>query len=430
MGLLSGKLYGVVVEQPETWSGDTVEGWQCGLNYNADQNARLSVVGGELTVTFPAGPGGGSPPIPFVLALIANTNSSGGRFTGNAVEAGATHLEFDFYGEYEPAANLSIELRRTDYGANGTLFLTTVPVVAGSQRVSVPLTMPTFQILPALTSFFSPPYATEFQATLENITQIYIRITRSDDRRSDAPAEVYRIDNFQFAQRQAMDQTIEFPVIPDQVATNLIVLLAIADSDLPVTYAVMGPAVLDGNELQFTGAGTVAVTASQAGNQQYNAATPVTRSFSVSKALALVELSDLMQPYAGMPRAVQVSTVPAGLGVNVSYNGAPIPPALVGTYAVEAMIDEALFEGSDQGTLEIFQVIEGVVPAAEGQGVALSFRAMPGRLYELQASPDLSDANAWQAVPIVSVRGTGEIEQLADTNGHAGTMFYRLRVRD
>jgi hypothetical protein len=46
-----------------------------------------------------------------------------------------------------------------------------------------------------------------------------------------------------------------------------------------VTYTVTGPATLSGNKLTVTatGPGTITVTASQAGNVNYNAATPVTQ---------------------------------------------------------------------------------------------------------------------------------------------------------
>lgn len=96
-------------------------------------------------------------------------------------------------------------------------------------------------------------------------------------------------------------QTITFEPIDAQTATNVLVLSAIASSALPVTFALdSGPALLDpdGVTLTFTGAGTVSVTASQAGNEFYQPASDVTRSFSVSKAIPLIvelpEASDLL----------------------------------------------------------------------------------------------------------------------------------------
>ena len=58
--------------------------------------------------------------------------------------------------------------------------------------------------------------------------------------------------------------------------------------------------------------GTCTVTADQAGNADYNQASQKTQQFSVTKATATVNLSDLTQTYNGSPRAVTVATVPAG----------------------------------------------------------------------------------------------------------------------
>jgi len=59
-------------------------------------------------------------------------------------------------------------------------------------------------------------------------------------------------------------------------------LVAVASSGLPVSFAVTGGnayASINGSTLTVTGAGPVSVTATQAGNGNFNAATPVTRSF-------------------------------------------------------------------------------------------------------------------------------------------------------
>jgi formylglycine-generating enzyme required for sulfatase activity len=57
-----------------------------------------------------------------------------------------------------------------------------------------------------------------------------------------------------------------------------------ASSALPVTLSVKsGPAIILGNTVTLTGAGTVVLAANQAGNDNYNAATEVTTSITVSK---------------------------------------------------------------------------------------------------------------------------------------------------
>ena len=79
------------------------------------------------------------------------------------------------------------------------------------------------------------------------------------------------------------DQTIDFPPIADPFITNVVVLSATADSGLAVNFQViLGPALItNGNQLAFSSTGQVAVAASQAGEDNWNAAPPVMNAFEV-----------------------------------------------------------------------------------------------------------------------------------------------------
>lgn len=77
-------------------------------------------------------------------------------------------------------------------------------------------------------------------------------------------------------------QAVEFPPIPDQVATAVVPLVAYADSELEIVYTVVsGPAQVNGSLLTFTGAGEVSIAADQPGDANWLAAAPVTNSFTV-----------------------------------------------------------------------------------------------------------------------------------------------------
>jgi hypothetical protein len=93
-------------------------------------------------------------------------------------------------------------------------------------------------------------------------------------------AETWDNWNAWASEQRCTSQSIAFPAIssPQQVGA-VIALNATASSGLPVSYAVTGPASLSGNRLTVTGNGTVSVTASQAGDSTYCAATPVAQSF-------------------------------------------------------------------------------------------------------------------------------------------------------
>lgn len=82
------------------------------------------------------------------------------------------------------------------------------------------------------------------------------------------------------------DQTIAFDNPGDKTfGSTPFALSASASSGLPVTFSVVsGPATLGSSNLTLTGAGTVTVKASQAGNDSYNTAPDVEQTFNVAKA--------------------------------------------------------------------------------------------------------------------------------------------------
>jgi alpha-tubulin suppressor-like RCC1 family protein len=88
------------------------------------------------------------------------------------------------------------------------------------------------------------------------------------------------------------DQTIAFPAISDQLATDMVGLSATASSGLPVSFSVLeGPAsISDGTNLAFTGVGTVSVVASQAGDAYWNAASDATNTFNVVQGAPVIEV--------------------------------------------------------------------------------------------------------------------------------------------
>ena len=72
-----------------------------------------------------------------------------------------------------------------------------------------------------------------------------------------------------------------------------------------------------------------------------------------TKLTAAVALTNLSQSYNGSPAAVTATTEPAGLPVNVTYNGSATPPSAIGSYTVVATIDDATYQGTATGTLVI-----------------------------------------------------------------------------
>jgi len=115
-------------------------------------------------------------------------------------------------------------------------------------------------------------------------------------------------------------QTIAFHAIPNQIlGISPFPIAAPASSSLPVTFASTTPAVCKtaSGLVMLLKAGTCSITASQGGNISYGAATPVTRSFTVS-----VAKPGSLIASAGSPFAVGSQPYSAAVG---DFNGDGIP---------------------------------------------------------------------------------------------------------
>ena len=108
----------------------------------------------------------------------------------------------------------------------------------------------------------------------------------------------------------------------------------------------------EGSSTPPTAAGRYAVTATAATADSEGSATGL---LIVAKAPATVLLSGLAQTYDGNPRAVSAVTTPAGLAVDLTYDGQSEPPTEPGTYAVAAAVADANYEGTATGLLTVAQ---------------------------------------------------------------------------
>ena len=106
----------------------------------------------------------------------------------------------------------------------------------------------------------------------------------------------------------------------------------------------------NGSATAPTNAGSYAVVATLADPNYQSSASGT---LIIGKAAAAVSLTGLSQSYDGSPKPVTATTVPAGLTVNVTYNGAADTPSAVGSYAVVATINETNYQGGASGTLVI-----------------------------------------------------------------------------
>jgi polygalacturonase len=139
------------------------------------------------------------------------------------------------------------------------------------------------------------------------------------------------------------DQTINFASLPAAVNAGSPISFTLSTtggaSGNPVTFTVSGPATLSGNTLTTTGPGTISVTASQAGNDNYNAATPITQTIVVGT-VQLTTTAVLSNTGSGYQAVVTVTNSGNGTAQNVTLTTASLGaasgsvlPASLGTLA-------------------------------------------------------------------------------------------------
>jgi hypothetical protein len=155
-------------------------------------------------------------------------------------------------------------------------------------------------------------------------------------------------------------QTITFDPLEDKVYGDpAFALGATTSSGLPVNYTASGTCEVLGISVTIIGAGSCTITAHQAGNDSFEPAADVSRSFNIAKAPATITVGT-EYIYDGTFKSATVTTSPSPLsGVTLSYtlNGVPVAqPIDAGVYHVVATLDNPNYAAQPAtGTLTIRQ---------------------------------------------------------------------------
>jgi len=134
----------------------------------------------------------------------------------------------------------------------------------------------------------------------------------------------------------------------------------------------------------------------------------VTVEVQTERPFAEVSLQGLETVYDGTPRVVAVTTVPAGLAVEVTYNGQTEPPVDAGVYEVVAVVTEEPYLGSASGSLLVNratpQVSEAPVATALNQGQTLGESVLTGGSADVPGVFVFADGAAVPAPGVQSVQ--------------------------
>jgi hypothetical protein len=197
-----------------------------------------------------------------------------------------------------------------------------------------------------------------------------------------------RIDVPAFIGSVLVATPISGPCIGDCPATvTLSGLSQVYDGTPRVVTATTTPSGLsvvvtyDGSPTPPVAVGSYAVVATVS-DPNYVGSTNGTLVVSADVFPATVVLSGLSQTYDGTPRVVTATTAPSGLPVAVTYDGDPIPPVEVGSYAVVATVTDPSYAGSTAGTL----VVDPATAAVTLDGLSQVYDGTP-RVVTATTSP-------------------------------------------
>jgi len=174
-------------------------------------------------------------------------------------------------------------------------------------------------------------------------------------------------------------QTITFPALANTPFTSAPPTpAATASSGLPVSYAstTTGVCTISGSAITFVSAGTCSITASQAGDATYAAATPVTRTFNVTKGVNTISFPALPNTPFTSPPPTPAATASSGLPASYAstttgvckISGSTITFVSAGTCSITASQAGNANYAAATAVTQSFSVTAGECPESCAQG--------------------------------------------------------------
>jgi hypothetical protein len=153
-------------------------------------------------------------------------------------------------------------------------------------------------------------------------------------------------------QGRALSQTITFPAIPLQSYGAVVTLSATASSGLPVSFASTTPSVctVSGTTATMISVGTCSIEATQAGNNDYLAAPPVTRNPDVGRASQTITFATIPTQTYGAVLALS-ATASSGLTVSLASTTSTVC-TVSGTTATMIAVGTCIIQATQAGNTD------------------------------------------------------------------------------
>jgi hypothetical protein len=182
---------------------------------------------------------------------------------------------------------------------------------------------------------------------------------------------------------QAPSQTITFGALANKTYGDpSFTVSATASSGLAVTFGVTGNCSIVGNTVTITGAGSCSVTASQAGNANWPAATPVTQSFNIAKAVLTVTGDPKTKTYGQVNPALTATIAGLVNGDPASVvSGAPSLSTTAGQFSNVGSYPITVGVGTLAATNYTFSTVNGTLTITQAPSQTITFGALANKTY-------------------------------------------------
>ncbi len=156
---------------------------------------------------------------------------------------------------------------------------------------------------------------------------VEVTVSQAGNENYNAAAEAI---SFDVTDPAKMDQTISFAEITNKTFGDVpFELSGTSSSGLDVIFSVVsGPIAIDGTTVTISGAGSATIAANQSGDEDYNAAVEVTRTFTISKADQVITIEAIEDKLTSDDPFEVVATVDSDLELTYEVSG---PASLAGT---------------------------------------------------------------------------------------------------
>ena len=181
----------------------------------------------------------------------------------------------------------------------------------------------------------------------------------------------------------------------------------------------LGTVALSGGTASYSlgsvGAGNHSFNSSYSGDANFAGSNAPTYPLTIGQATALVTLGNLSATFDGTRKSVIATTNPAGLPVNITYNGSATAPTNAGSYTVAAAVNSSNYQGGTSGALIIAKAgsVTAIAsdipnPSVIGQAVTVSFKVAAGIGSAVPTGSVTVNASTGEACgPVILTSGAG-----------------------